>query len=64
MTKRVLSSDFQNRRATATLTSSTQGNPFRTLPKGKQGAYMHDNIHAEEFDEQNPRRANNGSKVQ
>jgi hypothetical protein len=25
--------DFQNRRATATLTSSTQGNPFRTLPK-------------------------------
>lgn len=27
-------SDFQNRRATATLTSSSQGNPFRTLPKG------------------------------
>ncbi|KAG1779081.1 hypothetical protein EV702DRAFT_1090016 [Suillus placidus] len=26
--------DFQNRRATATLTSSSQGNPFRTLPKG------------------------------
>ncbi|KAJ7690133.1 hypothetical protein B0H17DRAFT_1201922 [Mycena rosella] len=25
--------DFQNRRAAATLTSSTQGNPFRTLPK-------------------------------
>ncbi|KAK7032788.1 hypothetical protein R3P38DRAFT_2918895 [Favolaschia claudopus] len=25
--------DFQNRRASATLTSSTQGNPFRTLPK-------------------------------
>ncbi|KAF9480003.1 hypothetical protein BDN70DRAFT_655280 [Pholiota conissans] len=25
--------DFQNRRATATLTSSAQGNPFRTLPK-------------------------------
>ncbi|KAF8841798.1 hypothetical protein BDN67DRAFT_966694 [Paxillus ammoniavirescens] len=25
--------DFQNRRATATLTSSSQGNPFRTLPK-------------------------------
>jgi hypothetical protein len=28
-------SDFQNRRAAATLTSSAQGNPFRTLPKGK-----------------------------
>ncbi|KAI0295920.1 hypothetical protein B0F90DRAFT_1127107 [Multifurca ochricompacta] len=27
--------DFQNRRATANLTSSSQGNPFRTLPKGK-----------------------------
>ncbi|KAF8071657.1 hypothetical protein FPV67DRAFT_1560467 [Lyophyllum atratum] len=26
--------DFQNRRATATLTNSAQGNPFRTLPKG------------------------------
>ncbi|KAH9997167.1 hypothetical protein BJV74DRAFT_826980 [Russula compacta] len=25
--------DFQNRRATANLTSSSQGNPFRTLPK-------------------------------
>ncbi|KAF8723834.1 hypothetical protein AX14_009092 [Amanita brunnescens Koide BX004] len=25
--------DFQNRRATATLTGSAQGNPFRTLPK-------------------------------
>ncbi|EAU85265.1 hypothetical protein CC1G_10051 [Coprinopsis cinerea okayama7 len=25
--------EFQNRRATATLTSSSQGNPFRTLPK-------------------------------
>ncbi|KAJ3829579.1 hypothetical protein F5878DRAFT_614710 [Lentinula raphanica] len=25
--------DFQNRKATATLTSSSQGNPFRTLPK-------------------------------
>jgi len=25
--------DFQNRRATATLSSSSQGNPFRTLPK-------------------------------
>ncbi|KAG5728831.1 hypothetical protein E4T56_gene15530 [Termitomyces sp. T112] len=25
--------DFQNRRATATLTNSAQGNPFRTLPK-------------------------------
>ncbi|KAI0951110.1 hypothetical protein AcW1_008235 [Taiwanofungus camphoratus] len=25
--------DFQNRRATATFTSSAQGNPFRTLPK-------------------------------
>ncbi|KZT73116.1 hypothetical protein DAEQUDRAFT_722235 [Daedalea quercina L-15889] len=25
--------DFQNRRATANYTSSTQGNPFRTLPK-------------------------------
>ncbi|TFK35564.1 hypothetical protein BDQ12DRAFT_313123 [Crucibulum laeve] len=25
--------DFQNRRASATLTNSTQGNPFRTLPK-------------------------------
>ncbi|KAF9445514.1 hypothetical protein P691DRAFT_762417 [Macrolepiota fuliginosa MF-IS2] len=25
--------EFQNRRATATMTSSTQGNPFRTLPK-------------------------------
>ncbi|KAF9223895.1 hypothetical protein BS17DRAFT_817495 [Gyrodon lividus] len=25
--------DFQNRRATATLTTSSQGNPFRTLPK-------------------------------
>ncbi|KAJ7672185.1 hypothetical protein DFH06DRAFT_1082113 [Mycena polygramma] len=25
--------DFQNRRAAATLTSSAQGNPFRTLPK-------------------------------
>lgn len=25
--------DFQNRRATATLSSSAQGNPFRTLPK-------------------------------
>lgn len=25
--------DFQNRRATATLTMSAQGNPFRTLPK-------------------------------
>ncbi|CAA7266814.1 unnamed protein product [Cyclocybe aegerita] len=25
--------DFQNRRAAATLTSSSQGNPFRTLPK-------------------------------
>ncbi|KAF8879299.1 hypothetical protein CPB84DRAFT_1852120 [Gymnopilus junonius] len=25
--------DFQNRRATATLTSTSQGNPFRTLPK-------------------------------
>ncbi|KAF8183396.1 hypothetical protein BJ912DRAFT_976367 [Pholiota molesta] len=25
--------DFQNRRATATLTNSSQGNPFRTLPK-------------------------------
>ncbi|KAF5359734.1 hypothetical protein D9756_003047 [Leucocoprinus leucothites] len=25
--------EFQNRRATATLTSSQQGNPFRTLPK-------------------------------
>ncbi|KAF9560711.1 hypothetical protein CPC08DRAFT_636231 [Agrocybe pediades] len=25
--------DFQNRRATATLASSAQGNPFRTLPK-------------------------------
>ncbi|KAG5637547.1 hypothetical protein H0H81_004178 [Sphagnurus paluster] len=25
--------DFQNRRASATLTSSAQGNPFRTLPK-------------------------------
>ncbi|KAH7884490.1 hypothetical protein F5I97DRAFT_1889881 [Phlebopus sp. FC_14] len=39
--------DFQNRRATATFTSSAQGNPFRTLPKeppprelraGQQGA--------------------------
>ncbi|KIJ67038.1 hypothetical protein HYDPIDRAFT_174304 [Hydnomerulius pinastri MD-312] len=40
--------DFQNRRATATLTASSQGNPFRTLPKepppreqqrsGQQGA--------------------------
>jgi hypothetical protein len=28
------SSDFQSRRASATLTSSSQGNPFRTLPKG------------------------------
>jgi hypothetical protein len=28
--------DFQNRRAAATLTSSAQGNPFRTLPKGKE----------------------------
>ncbi|KAF9267375.1 hypothetical protein L218DRAFT_995637 [Marasmius fiardii PR-910] len=27
------SNDFQNRRASATLTSSSQGNPFRTLPK-------------------------------
>jgi len=27
------SNDFQNRRATATLTNSAQGNPFRTLPK-------------------------------
>ena len=27
-------SDFHNRRATANLTSSSQGNPFRTLPKG------------------------------
>ncbi|KAG6836903.1 hypothetical protein H0H93_001490 [Arthromyces matolae] len=26
--------EFQNRRATATLASSAQGNPFRTLPKG------------------------------
>jgi len=25
--------DFQNRRATATFTASSQGNPFRTLPK-------------------------------
>ncbi|KJA16893.1 hypothetical protein HYPSUDRAFT_46939 [Hypholoma sublateritium FD-334 SS-4] len=25
--------DFQNRRATATVTNSAQGNPFRTLPK-------------------------------
>jgi hypothetical protein len=28
-------SDFQNRRATANVTSSSQGNPFRTLPKGQ-----------------------------
>ncbi|KAF7312049.1 RRM domain-containing protein [Mycena indigotica] len=28
--------DFQGRRASATLTSSAQGNPFRTLPKGMQ----------------------------
>ncbi|XP_006459031.1 hypothetical protein AGABI2DRAFT_191111 [Agaricus bisporus var. bisporus H97] len=27
------SNEFQNRRATATLTSAAQGNPFRTLPK-------------------------------
>ncbi|KIK51882.1 hypothetical protein GYMLUDRAFT_376679 [Collybiopsis luxurians FD-317 M1] len=25
--------DFQNRKVSATLTSSTQGNPFHTLPK-------------------------------
>lgn len=31
----VFCSDFQNRRATANLTSSSQGNPFRTLPKGQ-----------------------------
>ena len=30
-----LHSDFQNRRVSATLTNSSQGNPFRTLPKGK-----------------------------
>jgi hypothetical protein len=28
-------SEFQNRRASATLTSASQGNPFRTLPKGE-----------------------------
>ncbi|KAJ3532049.1 hypothetical protein NM688_g7484 [Phlebia brevispora] len=27
--------EFQNRRASATFTSSAQGNPFRTLPKGR-----------------------------
>ena len=32
-------SEFQNRRATATLTSSANGNPFRTLPKGNSLAY-------------------------
>ena len=31
----LFSSDFQGRRASATLTNSAQGNPFRTLPKGK-----------------------------
>jgi hypothetical protein len=34
LTVAFLPSDFQNRRATATLTMSAQGNPFRTLPKG------------------------------
>src|ERR1700730_5663154 len=29
-------SEFQNRRATATLTSTASGNPFRTLPKGNR----------------------------
>ena len=62
MTKRVLCSDFQNRRATATFTSSSQGNPFRTLPKGKPGAYMRGIIHAKILG-QNPRHAINGSKV-
>lgn len=28
-------SEFQNRRASATYTATSQGNPFRTLPKGK-----------------------------
>ncbi|KAH0832892.1 hypothetical protein J3R83DRAFT_11844 [Lanmaoa asiatica] len=64
MTKPVLSSDFQNRRATATFTSSSQGNPFRTLPKGNKGACMHDNVHAKESGRQNRRRVNNASKVQ
>ena len=41
------SSDFQNRRATATFTGSSQGNPFRTLPKGKKGVYMRDDLLAE-----------------
>jgi len=63
MTERVLPSDFQNRRATATFTSSSQGNPFRTLPKGKKDAYMRGNVHAQESEQQNPRRANNDSKV-
>ena len=30
----LLSSEFQNRKANASLTSSSLGNPFRTLPKG------------------------------
>ncbi|KAH9481770.1 Cleavage and polyadenylation specificity factor subunit 6 [Psilocybe cubensis] len=33
--------DFQNRRATATLASSSQGNPFRTLPKGMNPNFIH-----------------------
>lgn len=34
-TANLFNSEFQNRRASATLTSASQGNPFRTLPKGE-----------------------------
>jgi len=30
----LLTSEFQNRKANASLTTSSLGNPFRTLPKG------------------------------
>ncbi|KAJ4480142.1 hypothetical protein J3R30DRAFT_3701500 [Lentinula aciculospora] len=32
--------DFQNRKATATSASTSQGNPFRTLPKGNQTLWV------------------------
>jgi hypothetical protein len=38
-------SDFQNRRATATLTMSAQGNPFRTLPKGTPERSPHGSLY-------------------
>ncbi|KAF7795984.1 hypothetical protein EIP86_007153 [Pleurotus ostreatoroseus] len=53
--------EFQNRHASATLTSSSQGNPFRTLPKGRP-LHGHDRMHSNfgHFSEPPPREQRQG----